>query len=107
MEKRTVEIARQGHACRVLMPEKIIASLVPELKELLKNQLDEGVTEIEFDLTKTEMLDSSGIGLLAATGNSMEKIQGTIRVVGVAPEIFRLLTMMRLVNRLNVSSREE
>jgi anti-anti-sigma factor len=59
-----------------------------------------------FDLGKTAMLDSSGIGLLIATCNSLERKKGKMRVLQASSDILRLLQSMRLAGRLNVSGRE-
>ncbi|MBN1959199.1 MAG: STAS domain-containing protein [Desulfuromonadales bacterium] len=107
MNNQSVKIEREGDFCRVFLPEKFVVSIVPGLKEDLKNLIEEGVSAVEFDFSATQMLDSSGIGLLTAAANSMAKQNGTIKVVDVAPEIYRLLTMMRLCERLNVSSVQE
>ena len=60
-----------------------------------------------FDLASTAMLDSSGMGLLIATANSMTPIGGKVRVINVCSDIFHLLQSMRLTARLNVSERAE
>ena len=83
----------------------LTASNVPELRTGLKTELDQGADEVIFDFGKTVMLDSSGIGLLVATHNSLAPKQGKLQVVSVSDDILRLLHSMRLVNRLNVSGR--
>lgn len=98
---------RKERFCRVILPAQFTAQLVPELQTSLKQLLADGVNEIEFDFGATRMLDSSGIGLLTATSNSLSRLGGSIKVVKVAAEILRLLQMMRLVDRLNASGRED
>lgn len=98
---------RKENFCKVILPANFTAQLVPELQTSLKEFITDGVTEFEFDLNATTMLDSSGIGLLTATSNSLSKQNGSIKVTGVAPEILRLLKMMRLLDRLNASGRED
>jgi len=95
---------RKGNGSHIVaMPENFTAPLVPALQQQLKQLIDDGSTDIVFDMAATRMLDSSGIGLLTATANSLAAKGGRIEVTAVAPEIFRLLKMMRLVERLNVS----
>ena len=64
------------------------------------------MTEIVFDLAATVMLDSSGIGLLIATSNTIARQQGRVRVLNLSADILRLLQSMRLASRLNASGRE-
>jgi anti-anti-sigma factor len=81
----------------------LTAILVPDLQAGLRETLSRGARELEFDLASTTMLDSSGIGLLIATANSVARSGGTVRVTNVGPDIFRLLQSMRLTARLNVT----
>ena len=98
-------IERKEGQCWVVLEGDLTAPLIPDLQAALKKNLEEGVHEAVFDLGKTAMLDSSGIGLLIAACNSLAKNQGKVRVLNVSPDILRLLQSMRLVTRLNASGR--
>jgi anti-anti-sigma factor len=89
--------------CRVRLDGDLTASRVPELQALLKRELEQPIEEMIVDMTGTVMLDSSGIGLLIASFNSVGRKGGRFRIENAAPPIFQLLQSMRLVNRLNVS----
>lgn len=89
--------------CSVKLLGDLTAGLVPYMQVELKKALDKGTTDLMFDLEKTVMLDSSGMGLLIAASNSMARIGGRMRVTNVSPDILRLLQSMRLSSRLNVS----
>ncbi len=99
-------IERKEKQCSILFQGDFTAPLIPELQTELKHHLEEGVEEAVFDLGKTDMLDSSGIGLLIATCNSFGRKEGKVRVLNVSQDILGLLQSMRLVSRLNVSGRE-
>ncbi|HXP60912.1 MAG TPA: STAS domain-containing protein [Dongiaceae bacterium] len=103
MTEYTIE--HNATSCRVVLGGHLTASVVPELRTCLKTELDRGADEVVFDLGKTATLDSSGLGLLVATHNSLAPKQGKLRVVSVSGDILRLLERMRLVSRLNVSGR--
>jgi anti-sigma B factor antagonist len=98
-------IQATGKNCSVTPTGDLTAHVVPELQAAIKQQLQQGVSEVVFDLAATAMLDSSGIGLLIATSNSLSRQQGRVRVINVAPDILQLLQSMRLVTRLNASGR--
>jgi serine/threonine-protein kinase RsbW len=83
------------------------SAMIPKLQASLKEMLENGTRELAFDLASTQMLDSSGIGLLIAAANSLTARGGKLRVTNVCPDIFRLLQHMRLTSRLNVSGRVE
>lgn len=98
-------IEQNGRTCRIIMNGDLVASGVDELKSAIKGQLQAGTDEVIFDLGTTTQLDSTGIGLLIATSNSMARQQGRVRLVNASPDILQLLQSMRLAARLNASGR--
>lgn len=97
-------IERNGKSVTVIMKGDLTASVISEIQAGLKKELERDTKEVAFDLNATVMLDSSGIGLLVATSNSLGRIQGRMSVTGVSSDIFQLLQSMRLVSRLNVKT---
>ena len=91
--------------CRVSINGGLTAVLVPELQQVLKQEVEAGAHQVTVDLGDTSMVDSSGIGLLIAASNTLAQRKGDIAVVNTSPEILRLLRSMRLVARLHVSGR--
>jgi anti-anti-sigma factor len=96
---------RSDGGCRVSIDGGLTAVVVPELQQILKQEVDGGAQLVTVDLADTQMVDSSGIGLLIAASNSLSHRSGKLAVVNVSPEILRLFRSMRLVPRLNVSGR--
>lgn len=96
---------RTDAGCRVSIDGGLTAVLVPELQQILKQEVEGGTQLVTVDLADTHMVDSSGIGLLIAASNTLSQKSGKLAVVNVSPEILRLLRSMRLVPRLNVSGR--
>jgi anti-anti-sigma factor len=96
-------IERKDQQGSVKLMGELTAVLVPELQASLKETLNSGARELVFDLASTKMLDSSGMGLLIASANTLARSGGKVRVINVSPDIFRLLQNMRLTGRLNVS----
>jgi anti-anti-sigma factor len=96
-------IEQQNEQAFVRLSGDLTALFIPELQASLKTTLNNGTRALEFDLSNTAMLDSSGMGLLIATANSAAQGKCRMRVTNVRPEIFRLLESMRLTARLNVS----
>ncbi len=92
---------------KVITGKNMTAAEVPDLRNLLKQEMDKGVREFDFDMQNTQYLDSTGIGLLIATHNSVVARQGSVRLTNVSEEIMRLLNTMRLSSRLNASSHGE
>lgn len=101
------QIARDGAQARVTLGVRLTAAVAPALQPALKQEIAAGVREVIFDLSGTATLDSTGIGLLIATNNSLAVVQGTVRMVNVPLDILKLLRSMRLVERLHVSAETE
>lgn len=101
------EILREGSTVRVALGEKLSATEVPALQEALKGEIAAGARELVIDMTSTRLIDSTGIGLLIATNNSLAAAQGTVRVHHVTQDIFALLRSMRLIDRLHVTAAEK
>lgn len=99
-------VTQNNQTCQVALASDLTAGLVAELQAALKEQMQPGVAEVVFDLARTTLLDSSGIGLLIATANTLGRRNGRIRVINVSPEILQLLQSMRLAGRLNATGRE-
>jgi len=100
-------IAVQDHQCQITLTGDLTAAMISDLQPALRGVLDQGASELVFDLPNAVMLDSSGIGLLIAAANTAARRGGRVRVTNVSADILRLLQMMRLVDRLNASGRAE
>ena len=98
-------IERRDHLCVVTLETDLTAALVAPLKAALKEALSAGATGVELDLARATMLDSSGIGLLIATANSLARSGGRVRVTNASKDIRTLLHSMRLTTRLDVPDR--
>lgn len=98
-------IERSASASIVTLAGDLTAPLVPPIQAAVKDEVARGVRDIVFDLRHTEVLDSSGIGLLIATSNSLSKVSGTVRTTNASEDILRLLQSMRLLGRLNTTGR--
>lgn len=100
-------VVKEGKVARVELHERLTALDVPSLQPALKKAIVDGAREVVFDLGRTVSLDSTGIGLLIATNNSLASSQGSVRLINVSPDILRLLRSMRLVERLHATPAEE
>lgn len=108
--RRTGNVAgmlRESEKLRVTLGVRLTAAEAPDLQAALKREIADGAKELVFDLKDTATMDSTGIGLLVAAGNSLLAAQGGIRLVNVKDDIFKLLRSMRLTERLRASAQEE
>ena len=94
-------VTMEDGQAKVMLPRELTAEKVPVIQLALKQEVAEGASEIVFDLSETESLDSAGICLLVAACNSMQAIDGTVRLIGLSDDIFKLLRGMRLADCLS------
>jgi anti-anti-sigma factor len=90
----------------VSMDGALTLTAAQELRPQLQQAVSAGVTGVVFDLAKSDVVDSSGIGLLIATHNSLKPKGGRLRVVNVSPEILNLFKAMRLDRHFGVEGRQ-
>lgn len=87
----------QDPIIRFYKPEgDITASNAPLIRVELKNLIAEGVRDLVIDMVNTRVIDSSGIGLLVATHNSLQRLNGKLTVKNVSQELLELLKAFRL-----------
>jgi anti-anti-sigma factor len=83
--------------------EDVVAAHAPELRARLREALAEGAREIVLDLGNVQMVDSTGIGLLIATHNSLRKVGGSLAVIHASGELLDLFQSMRIHQHVAVS----
>jgi anti-anti-sigma factor len=74
----------------------IVSSMVEDFKKKLQKVIGQGVKEITIDFSGVSEMDSSGIGLLIATHNSLKDEGGTLKVKNVSETIYLLFKVMQL-----------
>lgn len=98
-------IEKRGNCLRLALAGDLTARVAPSLQIAVREALGPDVKEVVVDLQHAVMLDSSGIGFLIATSNSLSRSGGRIQVTNVSADILKLLQGMRLTPRLNPSGR--
>lgn len=86
---------------RTVVADELTVTTVPALQSTLRDALASQGPNLVVDLEQLRTIDSSGIGLLIATKNSVTAQQGKLRLVNVPTHIFNLLKTMRLDGSLN------
>ena len=95
-------VAREGEHVKVTPGPELTAREALLIRSALKLKAD-GAREIVFDMSGAKTLDYAGLCLLIAAHNSMRATGGTVRLVGLSNDIFKLLQGMRLADRLNAA----
>ena len=102
---QSVQIEQNDKHALMKLLEPLTLTSARELKPQLQQLIAEGVSDMEIDLSLVDLIDSSGIGLLIATRNSLAKNGGGLRVIGVSSEIQHLFKAMRLDRHFEVEGK--
>lgn len=97
----TIGFAKDGTTLNVRPEGSLDSVTAPELDKCLVPQI-EGISEVIFDLEKVDYVSSSGLRVLVATDQVMEKRKGCMRIIHAGPYILEVLDMTGLMNALTV-----
>jgi anti-anti-sigma factor len=98
-----VDVMRDGRKATIAPAGDIVASMAGTLKPRLKNMVHDGVDTLVFDLARTTMVDSVGIGLIVAAHNSVQKSGGSISVIHASKDLLDLFKALRLDQHFSVT----
>jgi anti-sigma B factor antagonist len=68
----------------------------PELRERLRVAIDGGATVVVVDLTETDFVDSTSLGVLLGATRRLREREGEIRLVVSRPELRRIFEITLL-----------
>jgi len=80
----------------------IVAASVPDLRTEMRGSIAAGARRVTIDLTRVEMIDSVGLGLLIAAHNSLTRVGGELSVINASKEILDLFVAMRMHQHFSV-----
>ncbi len=92
----SIQIEQNETRAVVRLNEPLTSAFAAELRPRLQEVVATGTTQLAIDLSSVDLVDSAGIGLLIAARNSLAKVGGTMRIIGVSAEIQHLFKVMRL-----------
>lgn len=98
-----LHIHQEGPKTVARVTRNMAGANIDELRDALKNLVASGHTELTIDLRDVDQVDSLGMGLLVATHNSLHAKQGALAVVNVNPDIYHVLTTMRLDKHFTIT----
>jgi anti-anti-sigma factor len=92
------EITQYEDKTVLRLDNDLVASTASEVKKELKELVDAG-HRVAVDLEDVHMVDSTGIGLLMAAHNSLQKKEQSLEVLNASDDIRKLFQTMRLDKR--------
>ena len=82
---------RTGKTLRCFMPKELDQHIAKILCEEIDRMIEHyGIRELVFDFTKTEFMDSSGIGVLIGRSRTMQYHEGIVNACNMLPRVKRM-----------------
>jgi len=90
----------------VIKPEEdIISSTVPELRDKILLQLQEGKVNITIDLSNVETIDSLGLGALISCYKALLELGGNLSFTSVSDELIFMFKVLKLDKYFSITPR--
>ena len=83
----------------------LVESTVEGFKEKLLKIVNQGIKELSIDMKKVNNIDSTGLGVLIAAKNSLNRSGGQLNLKGVSEDIGSFLQALGLEDFFKISSR--
>lgn len=99
------QVNTNGNKAEIKLNCALTVNVAKELHSQIAAAVNSGVNEITFDLSLANIVDSSGIGLLVATHNSVKKNNGKVKVTGLSQEIDKLFKAMHLDRHIELEKK--
>ena len=84
----------------------VVASWTMEFKEELDSLIQESPEELVIDLTDVEIIDSTGIGVIIAAHNLLDKQGGKLKIINTTNDLYGLFRLMRLNNYIEIDCKK-
>jgi len=102
----TIEEHRSDTEIIIVLSGSLVAGAIETVRNRLKTLIDDGAMQITFELSGVDVIDSAGIGLVAATYNTLTKKGGTIKVVELSDEMYQFFIGLRLNSHFTVEQKK-
>jgi len=97
-----VEIQREHNVSIISIEGSLEIKFIKELKSQLIDLVQNENNNIELDLSKTQYMDSTGIGVLLNLYRILKSKGKSIRLIGVSPKIRGVLKLGNLSELFNM-----
>jgi anti-anti-sigma factor len=100
---QTTMATSKDKKARIKPPGDISDGGAEELRVTMRGALEKGARIVTVDLSKVKVIDSGGLGVLAAAHNSLHAIGGRVSVVHPSADVTELLRTLRIHHHFGLS----
>jgi anti-anti-sigma factor len=98
---------RDGSTSVMSLEGELLAVSLDELRLKTKELVNGGVTAITFDMSNVDSVDSAGIGFIAAAHNSLTKVNGTLKLIGLSKEMYQFFVCLRMNTHFTIETKDD
>jgi len=96
------EIKKVQNSIIVKPGKDLVASVVSEFSDELKQLIQNSPKEVVVDLEGVDMVDSLGMGVLIAAHNSLTAKNSALKIINIKPDIYNAFVTMRLNHHFTI-----
>lgn len=78
----------------------------PEIKEKIKEEMNNGKVNIIINLDKVSYIDSSGIGVLISSLSNLKKVGGALKLINVYASVRKVFELTKLTSFFDIYDSE-
>lgn len=78
----------------------------PEIKEKIKEEMNNGKVYILINLDKVSYIDSSGIGVLISSLSNLKKVGGALKLMNVFASVRKVFELTKLTSFFDIYDSE-
>ncbi|WP_028974375.1 STAS domain-containing protein [Spirochaeta cellobiosiphila] len=82
--------------------QSLLNSEATQLKEIAQELIQDGVTEISLDLSKTQYIDSSGIGKILFINKKLTSINGTFAIEIIGRKLYEFFDSLAITKVMDI-----
>lgn len=100
-----IEEKSEKEKCTMKLNGELVATDLDVLKKRVHNLISNGILSLTFDMSDTESVDSAGVGFIAATHNSLEKVGGVFKIIGLSKDMHQFFICLRMNTHFTIESK--
>ena len=82
----------------------LAGDLSADFKKKAVEVIESGIININLDLSKTEFIDSSGVGKLLFLNKKLEKAEGKLKISAISNVLYDFLDSLAITRVIEISS---
>jgi len=97
---------RDGKNCELSLEGELVATTLDNVRNRVRELVADGVAFLTIDMSRSNAIDSAGIGFIAATHNSLEKNSGTLKLTGLSKDMYDFFVCLRMHTHFTIETKD-